>query len=224
MTSSEIIDFSVYTDEDEVNETQTTYFLRELEKYNEGMKLFISAIQIEEEELKFLNFYKILEHYAPIAVNIEAKELMRKKLDVARNNFDNGDYIQSIYDLAKSVRDRYNDEDLIKSTINSCFDFIGLFNLLPESLKRKIKKQISEQDITYSLDKQKITTAINMIGKIIYSTRNRVVHAKSNYESSGNECESSEMEQLNIFMKEACSQAIRWYNRQPTHLQLSIVK
>lgn len=201
-----------------------TYKLRELEPHNEGMKLFVSAIQINEQELKFLNFYKILEHYAPIAINIEAHELMRKKLDVSKSNFDNGDYIKSIYDLAKSVRDRYNDEDLIKTTINNCFDLVGIFKFLPDSVKKRVKKQISEQEINYSIDKQKIITASNMVGKILYSTRNRVVHAKSNYVSTEIECSSQDMEQLNVFMKEACSQTIRWYNRQPSHIQLSIIK
>jgi hypothetical protein len=62
-----------------------------------------------------------------------------------------------------------------------------------------------------------------MIGKIIYSTRNRVVCAKANYETTGNECNISDLETLNEFMKGACSQTIRCYNRQPQHLKLSVV-
>lgn len=198
--------------------------LRELEPFNEGMNLFISAIQIQENELKFFNFYKILEHFAPIAVNMQANELMRKKLDAPKSQFEDGDFIRSIFDLTKAMRDKFNDEDLIKSTFLNCFDFIGLFEKLPESIKSKVKKQISEKIIDYSTDKQKITIASNMVGKIIYSTRNKVVHAKSNYENTGNECISSDLETLNIFMKEACSQAIRWYNRQPKHFKLDIIK
>lgn len=57
----------------ETEETMTKG-LRGLEPYNEGMKLFVSAIQIRDPELKFLNFYKVLEYVAPIAVNSEANE------------------------------------------------------------------------------------------------------------------------------------------------------
>lgn len=198
--------------------------LRELEPYNIGMEFFVSAIQIKDPELKFLNFYKVLEHFSPIAVNIEANELMRKKLDAPKSSFEDGDYIRSIFTLANSMRDRYNDEDLIKASFNTCFDFVGLFSKLPESLKKKIKSNIQSKDLDYTTDKQKITTACNIAGKIIYKTRNKVVHAKSNFNLTGEEVQSSEYTELNDFMKEASSQAIRWYTRQPSHLKLEIIK
>jgi hypothetical protein len=212
-----------YYDYEEEEETPD-HKLRELEPYNEGMNLFVSAIQIKDPELKFLNFYKVLEHFSPIAVNIEANELMRKKLDAPKSSFEDGDYIRSIFELANSMRDRFNDEDLIKASFNTCFDIVGLFNKLPESIKKKIKKHIGAAELTYSTDKQKITTASNIASKIIYKTRNKVVHAKSNFNLTGEEVESSEFNKLNEFMKEASSQAIRWYSRQPNHLKLEIIK
>jgi len=214
-------DFETLREEAEENPTQV---LRELEPYNEGMKLFVSAVQIKDPELKFLNFYKVLEHFSPIAVNIEANELMRKKLDAPKSSFEDGDYIRSIFELANTMQDRFNDEDLIKASFNTCFDFVGLFNKLPESIKKKIKKHIGAQELTYSTDKQKITTSSNIAGKIIYKTRNRVVHAKSNFTLTGDEISSDEFSQLIEFMKEASSQAIRWYSRQPNHLKLEIIK
>lgn len=198
--------------------------LRELLPYNEGMRLFTSAVQIKDQELKFLCFYKVLEHFSPIAVNIEANELMRKKLDAPKSSFEDGDYIRSIFDLANSMRDRFNDEDLIKASFNNCFDFVGLFEKLPESLKKQVRKQLNLQDLSYSLDKQIIASASNITGKIIYKTRNKVVHAKSNFRLSGGEITTIELPELNIFMKEACSQAIRWYSRQPNHLKLEMIK
>lgn len=197
--------------------------LRELEPYNDGMKLFVSAIQINDPELKFLNFYKVLEHFAPIAINIEANELMRKKLDVPKATFENGDYIRSIFELAASVKERYNDEDLIKAAFFNCFDFIGLHNDLPDSIIKKIKKHIKSQELNYSTDKQKASTASNITAKIIYKTRNKVVHAKSNFTENNDEIKTSEFEQLNMFMKKAASQTIRWYSRQPSHLKLEII-
>lgn len=211
-----------YTLRDEAEETASTE-LRELEENNEGMKYFTSAVQINDPELKFLNFYKVLEHFSPIAVNIEANELMRKKLDAPKSSFEDGDFIRSIFDLANSMRDRYRDEDLIKASFNSCLDVIGLFETLPGSLKQKVKSHLKKPEINYSLEKQQVTTMNNMIAKIIYKTRNKVVHAKSNFTLTGDEIQSDEMDQLNIFMKQACSQAIRWYNRQPKHLQLNII-
>lgn len=216
----------VYDFEDLAEHAEENYaeVSTELEPYNEGMRLFVSAVQIKDPELKFLNFYKVLEHFSPIAVNIEANELMRKKLDTPKSSFEDGDFIRSIFELANSMRDRFNDEDLIKAAFNTCFDFIGLFSKLPESIKRRIKKHLGIQDLNYSTDKQKINTSTNIAGKIIYQTRNKVVHAKSNFTLSGDEISSEEIDQLNDFMKHASSQAIRWYSRQPKHLKLDIIK
>ncbi|MHB1107142.1 MAG: hypothetical protein ACYCZ2_12330 [Lutibacter sp.] len=213
-----------YFHEEDGEEQNPTHTLRELEPYNEGMNLFVSAIQIKDPELKFLNFYKVLEHFSPIAVNIEANELMRKKLDAPKSSFENGDFIRSIFELANSMRDRFNDEDLIKASFNSCIDIVGLFDKLPESIKKKIKKHIGASELTYSTDKQKIITSSNIASKIIYKTRNKVVHAKSNFNLTGEEIDSTEFTQLNVFMKDASSQAIRWYTRQPNHLKLEIIK
>ncbi|WP_296317600.1 hypothetical protein [Winogradskyella sp. UBA3174] len=213
-----------YDYEADMQDENSSHSLRELEPFNEGMNLFISAVQIKDPELKFLNFYKVLEHFSPIAVNIEANELMRKKLDAPRSLFEDGDYIRSIFELANSMRDRFNDEDLIKASFNTCFDIVGLFDKLPESIKKKIKKHIGASELTYSTDKQKITTSSNIASKIIYKTRNKVVHAKSNFNLTGEEIDSPEFDQLNEFMKEASSQAIRWYSRQPNHLKLEIIK
>lgn len=197
--------------------------LRDIENWNEGMRFFVSAIQIDDPQLKYLNFYKILEHFAPVAVNIEANEMMRIKLDAPKAQFENGDFIRSIFHLAKSMREKFNDEDLIKATFNTCFDFIAVFEKLPSSIKKRVLSQIKEGKLSYDIDKQKVTTACNMVGKILYETRNNVVHAKANYELKGNECPESEISTLNEFMKEASSLTIRWYNRQPEHLKLAII-
>lgn len=197
--------------------------LRKLIPYNEGMKLFISATQIKDPQMKFLNFYKILELFAPIAVNIDANELMRKKLDDSKSQFSDGDFIRSIYELAVSMKEKFNDEDLIKATITSCIDIIGLFELLPYSLTNRILKQLRLKRISYKIEHQKKTTMINMIGKAIYKTRNKVVHAKSNYSDTGYEINTEEFKELNNFMKRASSQAIRWYCRQPSHLKLNVI-
>ncbi|QOG04656.1 hypothetical protein [Flavobacterium sp. MDT1-60] len=210
-----------YEYDESVNVTQT---LRELEPFNEGMKLFVSAVQIKDSELKFLNFYKVLEHFAPIAVNIEANELMRKKLDAPKNLFEDGDFIRSIFQLANSMRDRYNDEDLIKAAFNTCFDFIGLFEELPTSIQKKITNHLKIKKLEYGGDRQQLTTASNIAAKIIYKTRNKVVHAKSNFIPDGEEIQNHEFENLNHFMKSASSQAIRWYSRQPNHLKREIIK
>jgi len=198
--------------------------LRSLEPYNEGMRLFVSALQIEDPELKLLNFYKILEHFAPVVVNIEGNELMRKKLDVAQTKTLDGDFIRSIFDLAKSYEEKFRDEELIKSIFNVSFDFVGLFEHLPKSIRKQVKKQAKFEKLTYETDNDKTAIACNMVAKILYATRNRVVHSKSNFSTNGNECPSSDLSQFNEFLKHASSQTIRWYNRLPKHQKSTNIK
>lgn len=42
------------------------------------------------------------------------------------------------------------------------------------------------------------------LGKILYATRNSIVHAKSNYASTGKECPNKDIGALNEFMKKLC--------------------
>lgn len=198
--------------------------LRQLHQYNEGMKYFSSAVQIEDPGLKFLGYYKVLEHFSPVALSVDAHELMRKKLDISKSNFDSGDFIKSIFDLSKSVQSRKSDEELIKSSFIKCIDFVGLFGKLPNKIQANIKKHLKVGNVDYSLDPQKVMVASNMVAKIIYKTRNHVVHAKSNFENSGDELTSDdELINMNEFMKEASSQAVRWYSRLPDHHKIGSI-
>jgi len=210
------LDYDYFQEEEEDLEAVR---LRDLEPYNDGMRLFVSALQIEDPALRFLSFYKVLEHFSPIAVNIEANELMRKKLDAPKSTFEDGDYIRSIFNLADAMRDRFNDEDLIKASLSACVDFVGIFKHLPDAVSKAVLKQIKERELTYSTHRQKLTTACNMVGKVIYRTRNQVVHAKSNFLPTGDEVATGDLPDLNRFMRMASSQAIRWYSRQPSHLK-----
>ena len=206
------------------NDTEKFDEFRELLLANDGMKYFTSGVQIEDPELKFLSFYKVLEHFSPRAFNIDAFELMRKKLDAPKSYFDTGDYIKSLFDLSNSVHKRLTDEELIKSAFVKCFDFVGLFHKLPQKVQTTITKQLRIKQMSYSLDDQKITTASNMTATIIYKTRNNVVHAKSNFNKTGGEITSEdELIELNNFMKEASSQTIRWYSRLPDHQKIKII-
>lgn len=150
------------------------------------MKWFILAAEIDDPELKYLNYYKILEHF--VAVNMEANEQMVKKLDVPKKKINYGSYISEIFELAISFQFKMRDEELIKSTFYTCFNFIEHYNLLPEPIKKEIRDLIKESDLSYHTSKQNQTSAANKVGKILYATRNMVVHAKSNYQKTGDEC------------------------------------
>ena len=71
----------------------------------------------------------------------------------------------------------------------------------------------------YDIDQEKQIGISNFLGSVIYSTRNQIVHAKSNYVQDNYECPTQDLGQFNIFIKHACYASIKWYNRLPQHLK-----
>lgn len=187
------------------------------EDYTPAMDLFIKANQSISDDLKFLTYYKIFEYFAPLYSKIDAYNAMRKKLDSSNATFLNASYIASIFDLTKNYEKSIRDKELVKSLINNTFDLIDIYQELPIS----IRKEIKILELEYKTKKEIQDRVVNHIGNVLYSTRNGIVHAKSNFEEKGIECHEKDLEQLNNFMHKACYSSIKWYNRLPKHLKIT---
>lgn len=188
-----------------------------IEEYNFGMDLFIKANQAISPDLRFLSYYKIFEYFAPFYSKIESFESMRKKLDSSKANTLGAEYIASVFELAKNYENSLRDRELIKALLDKTFDLIDIYESLPESILKKLKTK----KLTYESSKETKDKVINLLGNILYDTRNSIVHAKSNYEPSGFECNDEDLSILNRFMHMACYSTIKWYNRLPEHLKMS---
>ena len=188
-----------------------------LEEYNPGMELFVMANQTLTPELRFLTYYKVFEYFAPIYSKIDSFEAMRKKLDSSNANNLNATYIGSIFDLAKSYENSLRDKELVKAVINTTFDLIDIYSYLPPT----IKKHLKTEKLDYKVKKETLDQIVNYLGNLLYSTRNAIVHTKSNYTPTGLECKTDELEELNEFMHKACYSTIKWYNRLPKHLKIT---
>lgn len=187
------------------------------EEYNPGMDLFIKANQSLSSDLKFLTLYKIFEYFAPVYSKIDAFEAMRKKLDSSNANNLSAEFISSIFDLTKSYDKSLRDKELIKSLIDNTFDLVDIYNTLPQSIRENMKIEKLE----YKTKKETKTRIINSLGKVLYDTRNEIVHAKSNFNPTGFECNGDDLNELNEFMHLACYSTIKWYNRLPKHLKIT---
>lgn len=187
------------------------------EDYNPGMDLFVQANQAISNDLKFMTYYKIFEYFAPFYSKIDAFEAMRKKLDSSNAKALNAEYIASIFDLTKNYEKSIRDKELVKSLIDNTFDLVDIYNDLPLS----IRKAINIENLEYKTKKDVKDRVINYLGNVLYSTRNSIVHAKSNFESTGIECPEIDLVQLNDFMHKACYSTIKWYNRLPKHLKIT---
>jgi hypothetical protein len=204
------LDFSWY---DELLESEAEFApkFRPLEPFSEGMRLFNSAVQVTDEELRLLSLFKVLEFFGPIALSLESNEAMRKKLDSPLALSPDANYLQSIFDLARKLEKTRNDNDMIRLVIEKCMDFVELSTKLPHPRFRELK---------YEDKKQEIDAQIRSAAESLVSTRNQVAHAKSDYKPVGNEIPRMELPQFNEFLRAAAVQAIRWYNRLPDHLKL----
>lgn len=206
---------SFHLDNDAFDEEQITHLsLNKLENYNYGMDLFIQANESITPDLKYLLYYKIFEYFAPIYSKIEAYDILRKKLDNVNLRSNDPEYLASFFDLSTKYSRSLRDKDLIKSLLNNTFDLIDVYQYLPLSIR---KQKIKSVNINYKTNKDSLERIIDLLGDILYSTRNQIVHAKSNYVSNGLECAESELEELNHFMHKASYSIIKWYNRLPNH-------
>lgn len=187
------------------------------EDYNPAMELFINANQAISADLKYLGYYKIFEYFAPFYSRIDAFEAMRKKLDSSKASSLNGDFIESIFDLSKNYEKSIRDKELIKSLIDNTFDLVDIYESIPIS----IRQRANVEKLEYKTKKEVKDRVISHLGNVLYTTRNEIVHAKSNFEPTGMECPDEDLEQLNEFMHMACYSTIKWHNRLPKHLKIT---
>lgn len=213
--------FSTFHHPDEFDEDEFNQEISNLpdatEDYNPAMDLFIQANQAISDDLKYLTYYKIFEYFAPFYSKIDAFEAMRKKLDSSNATSLNAEFIASIFDLTKNYEKSIRDKELVKSLIDNTFDLVDIYDDLPLS----IRNGANVEKLEYKSKKDIKDRVINHLGNVLYSTRNGIVHAKSNFESTGIECPEEVLEQLNIFMHKACYSTIKWYNRLPKHLKIT---
>ena len=203
--------FEDFEEELEFNE-EHELSIRPLEIFDHGKKLFLAAIQVENIDLRFFSFFKVLEYYSPIALRIEAHNALLKKLTSNKVLKPDGDYINSIFNLVNSYNLRKNDRDLIKTVFLKCIDLIDLQELLPVKYQMK--------GLNYDSNKTEIEKYSRDLADILVNTRNKMVHAKSNYNSSGNECPEELMEQFTHFIQEASLRTIRWFERLASHQKI----
>lgn len=77
--------------------------VRRLEEYNDGVRLYLAALQVNDPELRFLSLFKVLEFFAPVVFSLEENEAIRKKLDSPTVLTPDAEYIRSLIELVRSM-------------------------------------------------------------------------------------------------------------------------
>lgn len=190
--------------------------------YSDLMDMYVEAMSIGNKEIKFLYYYKIIEHCSPIVSKKTAYEQLNRKLDLMPYNNRDYKYLDSIFELTREYDISLRDNELAYTVLLECIDIVQLYEFLPESLKKKLSKkfQYKNENIKYDLDGSKQNQIKQGISNILYATRNRIVHAKSNYTLTDEECSIDDLDELNTFISKLCYCLIAWNNRQPDMFKL----
>lgn len=195
----------LYDEECEISENPLIIQPAQLSPYCRAMEYFISGLMSDDVELRFLFFYKVIEYFAPSAYKRVAYEQLNQKLDELQSVERCANDLEEIIRIVGKYRDSIRDNELTYTVLKYCVsDMTKLQSFLPATISKQLGNQNIKKDIA----------------DIIYSTRNNIVHAKSNYSSNGKECTGSMLDDLNVFMSELCKHLIWWNSRQPRELHL----
>ncbi|MBR2196757.1 MAG: hypothetical protein IJ911_14235 [Salinivirgaceae bacterium] len=189
--------------------------------YSEAMRYYANALRINDPDIQFHHLYKIIEHFSPRVSKKMAYEMLNQRLDALSIVNRDCQYLDSLLELAKHYQTSLKDKELCKTVLQECVDIIPIFDLLPEDVQSKISLKCSFKiDEIGNCADSIIAKIKDELGDVIYETRNRIVHAKSNWGGSDKACSGDDMEEMNDFMKALAQCLIIWNGRQPKEFRI----
>lgn len=188
-----------------------------LPKYSPLMDMYGQALTAQDNEIAFLYYYKIIESVGPIVAREKAYALLNSKLDLLSTMKRSQEYLDAIFDLARNYDKSIHDSEIAVLVLEKCVDLISMKGFIPEIVKKKVAKSENIRDIDaidyskkYEDDFAKLRKGL---AKVLYSTRNNIVHAKKNYSPTGSECPLESLGDLNKFMSLLGNSIINWNDR-----------
>ena len=189
--------------------------------YSEAMAYYSKALQIFDPDIQFHHLYKIIEHFSPIVSKKIAYEKLNQKLDALSVVSRDYRYLDSLLELSKHYESSKSDNELCKTVLKECVDIVPIFNMLPKKIRNYIKKRSTFQfSILSNCSSKEIEQIKSEVGEVIYATRNRIVHAKMNWDRSDYACDADDMDDMNEFMKALAQCLIVWNGRQPKEFRV----
>ncbi len=178
--------------------------------YTKAMDYYIGALSTSDNAIRFLMYYKVIEYFYQ---RVSMKEYYEKCIEAKSFNE---------FELLNRKEVFKSGEEIIPKTIlRNCVEsneMVFLYGLLPEKTQKDLKKRnkLKKDECVIG----KLNEIKNDIASILCSTRNSIVHAKTNYKPKGNECFEDDMEELNEFMDKLCQCVFTWNGKQPEIYQL----
>ena len=186
--------------------------------FTKAMDYYIEALGAMNADIQFLSFYKVLEYFSPAVSKKEYYEEMNKRLDAMNVLSRTYEDINGLQELSIKYEKSLRDNEIPFTILSNCVDLETLFHCLPKKIQLRLKKDngIRKDDVIDG----KLSEIRKELGKILYDTRNSIVHAKSNYQPTGYECSEEDMDELNEFMDKLCQCIFVWNGRQAENYRL----
>ena len=228
---SEVFDFSqyyeemdeLYVDDDEAESEESVIDISSLPHNNPLHKLYRQARGIENAQIRFLQYYKVIEQVSIQVAKVAAFGNLMNKIDGLPDVLTDSDLLNPFLAILRDYDTRIEDDTLASSVIENCIEVVKLYELLPARLRKMINANFKSRNtplIEGSFTDDQVLSLCKQIGAMLYSTRNRIVHAKANYITKNNEIRDDELDVANELMDTLCRSIIRWNLKQPEGFRL----
>lgn len=207
-----------YEDETSPEDENENVELSSLPHFSPLLKMYRQAKEANDLEIQFLQYYKMIEYVSPVVAKSVAYEHLNKRLDMLPRISRDHKYLDSILAVARKYDKDLRDDTLALAAIENCVDVVPLYDMLPKRMLKKVKGTLKLQKDTLTdedINDEQLMGLQKQIAGILYSTRNSIVHAKSNYEETGNELKEDELVEANDMMDVIAHSIINWNERQP---------
>lgn len=204
-------------DDFDTNSKDKEIDIAKLPKYTPLLKMYRQAKGVTDAEIQFLQYYKMMEYVSPIVAKKVAYDHLNKRLDMLPRVSRDHRFLDSILSVARKYDKDLHDDSLAQAVIENCVDVLPLYELLPQRMLKKVKGILKLQKDVLSdedVNEEQIHGLQKQMGAILYSTRNSIVHAKSNYLKTGQELFEYELDEANKLMDVIARSIINWNERQ----------
>ena len=202
----------------ETRSTDNTVNVSDIQAYSPLMTLYRQAKRVEDPEIQFLQYYKVIEQVSPVVARLVAYERLNKRLDLLSSMPRDFKFLDSIFAITRQYDYDQKDEALAFSVLQICVDLVPLYGMIPKKQRKHIKAELhlaKEEISDVDLSEEQLKSLQRQFAKMLYSTRNSIVHAKANYVPSGLEFYRDDLPQVNEIMDIIAVSIINWNARQP---------
>jgi hypothetical protein len=169
-----------------------------LRHYNDGILAHSAGDAV-------LSFSKVFEYVSATVVRERLINRTRQKLLSHRARVPDSAYILELQELFETKGTNRKDKAAVILTVRTCCDADDLRHLSPECCTKLSR-------ITANANDKEREAALDSFAECIVSTRNMLSHAKANFDPTGFECPSEQLDQFSQCLRLAAQQAIHYFH------------